>query len=132
MKKSSNIGVKRVEGVTAKIMRVENAKIEDFISCDAVAFGSSNYFGYMSGLMKDFFDRAWNVRDKIYGKPAVAFTSGGGPSNSALLSIERMFDAFRMVKVCDGVALSGIPTARDLEACRKLGETLAKAAMKRP
>lgn len=124
-------GVKRVEGATAKILRVEDAKIEDLISCDAVAFGSPNYFGYMSGLMKDFFDRAWSVRDKIYGKPAAAFTSGGGPSNSALLSIERMFDAFRMVKACDGVVSSGTPTTRDLEACRKLGENLAKAAMKK-
>ncbi|MEM2849105.1 MAG: NAD(P)H-dependent oxidoreductase [Candidatus Bathyarchaeia archaeon] len=123
-------GANRIEGVAIKIVYVEDAKIEDLISCDAVAFGSPNYFGYMSGLMKDFFDRAWSVRDKIYGKPAVAFTSGGGPSNSALLSIERMFDAFRMVKVCDGVVSSGSPTARDLEACRKLGETLAKAAIK--
>lgn len=124
-------GVKRVEGATAKMLRVEDAKIEDLISCDAVAFGSPNYFGYMSGLMKDFFDRAWNVRDKIYGKPAVAFTSGSSSSNSALLSIERMFDAFRMVKVCDGVVSSGTPTARDLEACRQLGETLARTAIKR-
>jgi multimeric flavodoxin WrbA len=124
-------GVNRVEGATAKLMRVENAKIEDLISCDAVAFGSPNYFSYMSGLMKDFFDRAWNVRDRIYGKPATAFTSGGGSTDSALLSIERLFNAFRMVKVCDGVVSSGTPTMRDLEACRKLGESLAKAVVKR-
>jgi len=42
-------GVNLVEGATAKMLRVEDAKIEDLISCDAVAFGSPNYFGYMSG-----------------------------------------------------------------------------------
>jgi len=124
-------GVSSVEGVTAKIIRVENVALEEFISCDAVAFGSPNYFGYMSGLMKDFFDRAWNIRDKVASKPAAAFTSGGGPSNSALLSLERMMEVFKMEKVCDGIVSSGPPSAKDLEACRKLGENLAKAAIKR-
>lgn len=124
-------GAESVEGSRVKIVRVENVTLENFISCDAVAFGSPNYFGYMSGLMKDFFDRAWSIRDKVAGKPAAAFTSGGGPSNSALLSLERIIEAFRMIKACDGVISSGTPTEKDLEACRKLGENLAKAALKR-
>ncbi len=80
-------GVNSVEGATVRIKRVDYATVEDFISCDAVAFGSPNYFGYMSSLMKDFFDRAWSIRSKVFSKPAVAFTSGGGSSSSALLSL---------------------------------------------
>lgn len=124
-------GVNNISGATAKIVRVENATLDDLVSCDAVAFGSPNYFGYMSGLIKDFFDRAWSIRDKVAGKPAAAFTSGGGPSDSALLSLERIMGAFKMEKVCDGVVSSGSPTEKDLEACRKLGENLARAAVKR-
>ncbi|MCS7119721.1 MAG: NAD(P)H-dependent oxidoreductase [Nitrososphaerota archaeon] len=123
-------GVGKVEGAKAKVKRVEDASIEDFIKCDAVSFGSPNYFGYMSGLMKDFFDRAWNIRDKVAGKPAAAFTSGGGPSNSALLSLERMMDAFRLKKIAEGIVSSGYPTSKDLDSCRKLGEALALAALK--
>lgn len=124
-------GVNSVKGATAKIKRVDYATVEDLIFCDAVAFGSPNYFGYMSGLMKDFFDRAWSIREKITGKPAAAFTSGGGSSSSALLSLERMIEAFRMEKVCDGVVSSGTPTEYILEKCRKLGQALANAALKR-
>lgn len=124
-------GVGRVEGAKARLVRVDYATIEDLVSCDAVAFGSPNYFGYMAGLMKHFFDVAWSVRGKIAGKPAVAFTSGGGSSNSALLSIERIMEAFRMERVCDGVVSSGIPGEKDLEACRRLGEALARAAIER-
>jgi len=51
-------GAERVENVKAELKRVDYATVEDLISCDAVAFGSPNYFGYMAGLMKDFFDRA--------------------------------------------------------------------------
>ncbi len=50
--------MEKVEGATAELERVDYATVEDPISCDAVAFGSPNYFGYMAGLLKDFFDRA--------------------------------------------------------------------------
>jgi len=124
-------GVSKVAGATASLKRVDFATVYDFISCDAVAFGSPNYFSYMTGLMKDFFDKALGIREKVMGKPAFAFTSGGGDSDTALLSLDRMISSFRMEKISDGVISSGIPTKEDLDKCRKLGETLAKAALKR-
>jgi multimeric flavodoxin WrbA len=123
-------GVKNV-GCRIELKRVDYATVNDFIFCDGVAFGSPNYFSYMAGLMKDFFDKALKIRERVTGKPAVAFTSGGGSSNSALLSLERMISSFRLEKVADGYVSSGVPTKNDLEACRKLGEVLAKAAIKR-
>lgn len=123
-------GVNSVEGASAKIKRVDYATVDDFISCDAVAFGSPNYFSYMAGLMKDFFDRALSIREKVAGKPAAAFTSGGGSSDSALLSLERMISSFRLNKVAEGIVSSGTPSEEDLSSCRKLGEALAKAALK--
>lgn len=128
-------GVRSVEGATADLRRVDYATVDDLSSCDAVAFGSPNYFGYMAGLMKDFFDRAWSVREKIAGKPAAAFTCGGSSSNAALLSIERIFPAFRMEKVAEGVAWGlrdqGPPSERELVELRRLGAVLAKAAIEK-
>jgi len=124
-------GVSGVEGASAKVKRVDYATVDDFISCDAVAFGSPNYFSYMAGTMKDFFDRALSIREKVTGKPAAAFTSGGGSSDSALLSLERMISSFRLNKVVDGVVSYGAPSQEDLTKCRKLGEALAKEAVKR-
>ncbi|MDW8034287.1 MAG: NAD(P)H-dependent oxidoreductase [Nitrososphaerota archaeon] len=128
-------GVERVKDAKAELKRVEYATVEDLVSCDAVAFGSPNYYGYMSGLMKDFFDRAWSIREKVFGKPAVAFTCGGSSSNAALISIERIFPAFRMEKVIEGVAWGlrdqGSPFEKDLIELKKLGEALAKAAKER-
>ena len=124
-------GVESVEGASAKVMRVDYATVNDFISCDAVAFGSPNYFSYMAGLMKDFFDKSLSIREKVTGKPSVAFTSGGGASDSALLSLERMISSFRLEKVADGVVSQGEPSEENLKACKKLGEALAKEAIKR-
>ena len=123
-------GVTHLEGVTPKLKHVTDATIDDLISCDAVAFGSPNYFSYMAGLMKDFFDRSLSVRDKVMGKPAVAFTSGGGASNTALLSLERMITSFRLEKIVKGVISQGTPTQQDLDTCEQIGEALARAALK--
>ncbi len=128
-------GVEKVEGATAELKRVDYATVEDLVSCDAVAFGSPNYFGYMAGLLKDFFDKAWSIREKVVGKPAAAFTCGGSSSNSALLSIEKIFPAFKMDKAAEGVAWGlrerGSPFEKDLSELKRLGEALAKAAVER-
>jgi multimeric flavodoxin WrbA len=133
--KAVSEGVKKVEDATVELKRVDYATVDDLLSCDAVAFGSPNYFGYMAGLLKDFFDRAWSVREKISGKPAVAFTCGGSSSNSALLSIERIFPAFKMEKAAEGVAWGlrekGSPFEKNLSELKRLGETLAKTAVER-
>lgn len=131
MAKAVAEGAQGVEGVTALLRRVDYSNIYDLITCDAVAFGSPNYFGYMAGLVKDFFDRALAVREKISSKPAAAFTSGGGANDSALLSLERMITSFRLEKVADGVACSGVPSEKDLATCKKMGEELGKAACSR-
>ena len=124
-------GAREVEETSATVKRVDYATVNDFISCHAVAFGSPNYFSYMAGLMKDFFDKALSIREKVTGKPAAAFTSGGGSSDSALSSLERMISSFRLEKVAEGVVSQGQPSKEDLAACRKIGEALAKAAVKR-
>ncbi|MCW3979784.1 MAG: NAD(P)H-dependent oxidoreductase [Candidatus Bathyarchaeota archaeon] len=119
------------EGATAKVKRVDYATATDFIDCDAVAFGSPNYFSYMAGLMKDFFDRNLGVRERVTGKPAAAFTSGGGSSDNALQSLERMISSFRLEKAAEGVVSSGEPTKADLDKCKDVGAALAKAAKER-
>lgn len=119
------------KGGSAKLKRIDYATVEDFISCDAVAFGSPNYFSYMAGLMKDYFDRALSIREKVTGKPAVAFSSGGGSSDAALASLERMIVSFKMEKVTDGLISQGEPSKKDLEACKRLGETLTVRALER-
>lgn len=128
-------GVETVEGASAELRRVDFALVDDLISCDAVAIGSPNYFGYMAGLLKDFFDRAWGIREKFSNKPAAAFTCGGSTSRSALLSIEGIFPAFRLEKISEGIVWGlrdrGSPKEQELLECKALGKALAEAALKR-
>jgi len=124
-------GARQVEGVSVVIKRVDYATVQDLISCNAVAFGSPNYFGYMAGFMKEFFDKAWEIRGSVKGKLAAAFTCGGSTSDSALISIERMMDSFGFEKAAKGVVSSRRSVDQDLDKCKTLGKTLAEAAVKR-
>ena len=108
MAKAVAMGAEEVEGVEVEVKRVDYATVHDFATSDAFAFGSPNYFSYMAGMLKDFFDRALSVRDKVAGKPAVAFTSGGGDSDTALQSLERMIGSFKLRKAADGFACNQV------------------------
>jgi multimeric flavodoxin WrbA len=48
-------GVEAVDGAKVNLKHVLDADLEDLIQCDGLVVGSPEYFGYMSGLIKDFF-----------------------------------------------------------------------------
>ena len=125
-----------VEGATAAgaegtAKRVDYATMADLADCDAVAFGSPNYFSYMAGEMKSFFDKGLNIRGKTEGKPAAAYTSGGGDSDTALASLERMIGSYKLEKAAEGIIQTGDLTDEVLAKCKAVGKALAEAAAKR-
>ncbi len=54
-------GVGSVDNVTANFKDAGTATIEDLRHCHGIAIGSPEYFGYMAGMIKDFFDRTYEV-----------------------------------------------------------------------
>lgn len=127
-------GVKS-EGLAARVKRVDYTTAYDLMSADAVAFGSPCYFGYMAGILKDFFDRMLQgaILKNLERKPAVAFVSNGETDGGkdALLSIEKMMAYFLLEKAADGVVCRGKPGRTKIEECKELGVTLAHVAKKR-
>jgi multimeric flavodoxin WrbA len=52
-------GIDSVDNVTAILKPAQLATLEDLLSCSGLAIGSPEYFGYMAGQVKDFFDRTY-------------------------------------------------------------------------
>ena len=114
-------------GATVVLKNAIDAKAEDILNCDIVAIGTPSYFGYMAGLIKDFFDRAWiNIREKMVNKPYVTFGSKGGGGVQFLEGLERICDNMKMVKVFEAMVTTRKPTEEDLVKCKELGKKLAK------
>jgi len=114
-------------GATVTMKKAAETTDDDLLACDAVAFGSPVYFGYMAGTLKDFFDRIfYTVRGKVDDKPYAAFSSAGAGGRQALESIDRVCNSFRLKKAFEGVVATGKPSSRVLEECKELGKKLAE------
>ncbi|MBN1382476.1 MAG: NAD(P)H-dependent oxidoreductase [Deltaproteobacteria bacterium] len=119
-------GARAIEQTEVVLKRAGETTLEDLLNADGLAFGTPENFGYMSGMMKDFFDRTYNAaQDKVFRKPYVVFISAGNDGTGALSSIERIALGYKFKKVYDPVISKGKLTEDSLEKCRELGGVLA-------
>ncbi len=101
--------------------------LEEFLAADAVAIGTPDYFSYVAGTIKTFFDDMylWDQSGKsVKGKRAVLFCShgGGGKVREPLKSL-----ADRFFQQVGETVSSGRPiSAEAKKKCHTLGEELVK------
>lgn len=121
-------GAREVAGTEVWLKTGLEATVEDLLGCDAVAVGSPDYFGYMAGAVKDFFDRTYYpCQGKVKGKLCAYFASAGGPPTVVLEHLDRMCRAFKLQPI-GSVGCSGEPSPEIFSECRALGRRLAEAA----
>lgn len=119
-------GAKSIEDVQVLLKKAADATLEDLLSCDGLAVGTPENFGYMSGLLKDFFDRTYGgAQENVFRKPFVVFISAGNDGEGALRAIERIALGYKFKTVFHPVIARGEITPDHLEKCRELGATLA-------
>jgi len=119
-------GAASVAGAEVTVRRALEATLDDLLQCDAVAVGSPDYFSYMAGGLKDFFDRTfYPSQGQVTGKPYAAFVSAGGGGRRALESIERLCSAFKLKRAAEAVLAAGRPSPGTLGECEELGRRLA-------
>jgi len=122
-------GAKSVAGTEVAVKKAFDVTLDDLIGCDGVAFGSADYFSYISGAVKDFFDRTfYPSRGKVDGKPCVVFGTGGGGGDKVVGILENIcYNAFKLKKVADSISASGKISDSDLRECSEAGKKLAEA-----
>lgn len=119
-------GAAAIEGATVVMKRAAEATAEDLLWADGIAIGSPENFGYISGMVKDFFDRTfYGVENQVFRKPYVVFISAGNDGTGALRAIERIALGYKFKKVYEPVIVKGDIKSVDLEKCRELGGVLS-------
>ena len=120
-------------GANVSIKQVADAKCEDLLDCDAVIFGTPTNFGYMAGVMKEFFDQAWlTIGDTIANKPYAAFTNVASGDKRVLDKIDIICNTFNKMKkfnftkAFDGITATSNPSDDVIAECRELGEKMAQ------
>ncbi|MEA2013742.1 MAG: NAD(P)H-dependent oxidoreductase [Thermodesulfobacteriota bacterium] len=122
-------GVAKMENTEVTLKKANEASLEDLLGCDGLIIGTPENFGYMSGAVKDFFDRTfYPAEGKAFRKPYVVFISAGNDGTGALNSIERIALGYQFKKVYDPVIArksTGGVTDEILAQCLELGQTIA-------
>jgi flavorubredoxin len=120
-------GVRSVEGVEPIVKKAAEANADDLIQCDAICLGTPDYFSYMAGMLKDFFDRTfYPTQGQVDNKPCGIFVTHGG-GGKASESVERICRSFRFKQVADTVLVRGRPDEAAKGRLRELGAAVAKA-----
>jgi len=121
-------GAAGIEGATVSLKRAPEAGVEDLLACDGLAIGSPEYFGFMAGLIKDFFDRTYEPargRKEVFKKPYVIFVSAGNDGRGTVRGIERIALGYPLKKVYEPLVARGELTDEVLDRCKELGQTIA-------
>lgn len=123
-------GCGQVEGVEVEMVNVNEARVdmEAAEQADAYALGTPDYFTYMAGGLKQFFDdlclASWAGRE-VKEKPYVAFVTHGG-GGGAIESVEKLAGSMALAKVADSVVCKGAPSGPTAEESIALGKALAE------
>ncbi len=119
-------GAALVENIRVVVRTARNATLQDLTSCHGIAIGSPEYFGYMAGAVKDFFDRTYEEgRELTFRLPYFAFVCAGNDGRGTVSSIERIATGYRWKKIADPVRIVGAPSDDQLGNLAELGQTLA-------
>lgn len=102
------------------------AGIDDLLWCEALLIGTPEHFAYMSGAVKDFFDRTfYPAEGRTEGLPYAVFISAGNDGAGTVASIERIATGYRWKRVAPPLIIVGEPTTGAITQARELGATLA-------
>lgn len=117
-------GAERSGEVVVVCKRAFDTTLDDLIACDGVVFGTAEYNGYMSGALKDFFDRTfYPAQGRVVNKPYAVVVSAGNDGTFAVQYIDRIARGYPLKPVAEPVIVVGEVDALGETRCEELGET---------
>lgn len=121
-------GAQRVDEVDTVVKRAFDAGVEDLLACDGLLLGTPENFGYMSGALKDFFDRTfYPCEGKLTGLPYAVFVSAGNDGSGAVREIGRIALGYGWKLVSDPIIVRRSVTNEALADCEAIGEAIGEA-----
>jgi len=115
-----------VTGIDLKLTRPLDSGADDVLWADGIVLGTTENFGYMSGAMKDFFDRIYYpCLEHTESLPYGLFIRAGNDGQGARSSIERIVAGLRWKQVQEPIICTGTWQDGFLDNCEELGLTMA-------
>lgn len=114
------------DDVVLRSMSALAAGPNDLLWAHGLLIGTPEHFGYMSGAVKDFFDRTfYPVEGKTEGLPYALYVSAGNDGTGAVNSIERIVLGYKWKRIAEPLILRGAIDVVGRDRCVELGQTMA-------
>ena len=115
-----------VSDIEVRRRRCFDADAHDLLWAHGLLLGTPENFGYMSGAMKDFFDRTfYAVEGQLTPLPYSVFISAGNDGSGALTAIRRIAKGYPFIEVQEPIIAQGELREDHLQRCHDLGLALA-------
>ncbi len=115
-----------IDNVEIRILPPLEAVADDVLWADAVILGTTENFGYMSGAMKDFFDRIYYpCLELTEALPYALFIKAGLDGQGAKTSVERIVTGLKWKQVQPALICQGEFRPEFVKDCEELGMTIA-------
>lgn len=112
--------------VTTRAVAARDAGPDDLRWAHAVVLATPENFGYMSGALKDFFDRTfYEVEGQLAPLPYALVVCAGNDGSGAVRAVRRIVGGYPLTEVQPPIVQVGEPDDAALQRCRDLGMTLA-------
>ncbi len=119
-------GAQEETEIELRCKMAKDSDLDDLLWSDAILFGTPENFGYMSGALKDFFDRTYYPAEPYeLNRPYALFISAGNDGTGAVRECDRILTGYPMKKVIEPLIARGEVTPEHLEQAKELGQTMA-------
>jgi hypothetical protein len=97
-----------LDNLTVRCKAPLDAGAGDIDWCDGILIGTTENFGYMAGLIKDFFERVYYpCLETSQGLPAALYIRAGEDGRGTRTSIGKIVTGLRWKYVCEPLILRG-------------------------
>ena len=111
-----------VDTVQVKFLQPLEASAADVLAAQGIIIGTTENFGYMSGQIKDFFERIYYpCLEQTQGLPYALYIKGGLDGTGAKNSVEKIITGLRWRQVSEPLVMKGDFQQHWLTECEEFG-----------
>jgi multimeric flavodoxin WrbA len=126
LREAAERGALSETGIEVRVVAPLQAGPDDVLAAQAVILGTTENLGYMSGALKDFFDRSYNpLLEKTQGLPYALYIRAGSDGTGTRRGVETITTGLRWRAVQEPLICKGTWQPVFVQQCEELGAAMA-------